>query len=61
VLTQLEAEREIVARLKNEITILNSTVLSLQREKQTSLDAVVRLCRSMYDFPEPMLKYSHDE
>jgi hypothetical protein len=48
-----------VSRLKSEVVGLQREVVSLQREKQTSLDAVVRLCRSMYDFPDGLGKYGH--
>lgn len=46
----------MIEGLKSEITVLNLTVSSLQREKQNCLDAVVRLCQSMYEFPPELCK-----
>jgi hypothetical protein len=52
VIAQLHDRDQVIAGLRSEITVLNLTVNSLQRGKQNCLDAVVRLCQSMYEFPE---------
>jgi hypothetical protein len=52
VIAQLQSRDHVIESLRSEITVLNLTVCSLQREKQNCLDAVVRLCQSMYEFPD---------
>lgn len=51
VVAQLRDRDHVIEGLRSEITVLNLTVSSLQREKQNCLDTVVRLCQSMYEFP----------
>jgi len=52
VLQALDTERQMTKRLKAEVTVLNSAVVSLRQEKHECLQAMTRFCRSMYDLPD---------
>jgi len=51
VVAQLEAEKHRVAELEAEVARLHELIAALGRDKQTSLEAVIRLCRSMIEAP----------
>ncbi len=50
-MAQLEAEKRKVAELEAEVARLHEMIAVMHRDKQTSLEAVVRLCKSMIEAP----------